>query len=350
LSILIGIIIFGIIVLVHEWGHFIVARMNGILVEEFAIGLGPKLFSTTKGDTMYSIRALPLGGYCKMLGEDSVNEDPRAFNSKKVSQRIAVVLAGAIMNFILAFIIFSSIALAIGYGTPIISGFSENSPAQNAGLQINDKIIKINNSKINIFEDLSIAISSSKGEPMQVTYKRDGITNTTTIKPFVDETNAPKIGITSIQKQGLLQSTGEFETIGLIESWQVGYYKLTFWIKVTINGIIDLFTFNISLDQMAGPIGVITVIDTIYDETKINIMDVIINMANFAGLLSVSIGAFNLMPIPALDGGRLVFLIIEGIRRKPIPEELEGRVHFVGFVLLMGLALIVAYQDILKLF
>ena len=350
MSIIIGILVFALIVLVHEWGHFIVARMNGILVEEFAIGMGPKLFGVTKGDTLYTIRALPLGGYCKMLGEDKNETDPRAFNNKKVWQRMLVVVAGAFMNFVLAVFLFSSIALFSGYSTTTIIGFSENSPAQEAGLSVGDEIIKINNDKMHIFEDLSFAIASSNGEPIEVTYKHNNEVITTTITPYIDEYGSAKIGVIPEQEQGISQSNEGYKKIGFFEAIMVGWYKLVFWIKVTIDGIISLLTFNVAINQLAGPIGVVSAIGTIYDQTiKESIMEFIFYMANFAALLSLSVGAFNLMPFPALDGGRFVFLSIEGILRKPVPEEIEGRVHFIGFALLMLLALVVAIEDILRI-
>jgi regulator of sigma E protease len=350
LSIIIGIFIFGLIVLVHEFGHFIVARFNGIFVEEFAIGMGPKLVSVNKNNTMYSIRLLPIGGYCKMLEEDEEGKEAMSFNSKKVSQRISVVLAGAIMNFILAIVIFIAIALTTGYRTTTIGNFTENSPAQMAGLQVGDQIVRINGSRVNIFEDLSMAINNSHGRPIEVTYRRNGVTNTTVIQPVADTSGNIRIGIMPKQLQGINGSAPGIENIGFFEAISAGYYQLLFWTRLTIGGIIDLFTFNIGIEQMAGPIGVVSFIGVIYEETSANRMDFIINMFNFAALLSVSVGAFNLMPIPALDGGRLVFLTIEAIRKKPISEEVEGKVHLVGFIVLMGLAVVVAYQDILRLF
>lgn len=350
MQIIIAIIIFGIIVFVHELGHFLAARMSGILVEEFAIGMGPKLFSYKKGDTVYSIRALPIGGFCQMLGEDSGVNDPRSFNNKSIFKRVIVIIAGAMMNFILAIVIFISIAYFFGFSVPVISGFINNSPAEASELEIGDQIISVNNRRIRVNESLSYSIFRSNGNEVEITYRRNGAIYSTNITPMY-ENGTYQIGIASTLFTGIFNTSTEFERANLFQSISNGFWKIGFFINLTIDGIVGLITATISIDELSGPIGVVSVIGDIYTETiERSILDVVINLANFAALLSVSIGAFNLFPIPALDGGRLIFLIIEAIRRKPITAEVEGKVHFAGFVLLMGLAVFVAFKDITKIF
>jgi regulator of sigma E protease len=361
MSIIISLVIFGIIVLVHEWGHFIAARKSGILVEEFAIGMGPKLFGVQKGDTLYTVRLLPIGGYCKMLGEDGADDDPRAFNNKPIYKRVLVVIAGAFMNFLLSIFIFGSINFFIlGVSLPIISSVVDGSAAAKSELAVGDEIIKINGSKIYTFYDLTYNVNKSNGNQIEIQYKRNGVKYTTNTTPqLVDDEY--KIGIVATALRGAIDlpsnesqnandnSSNDLDKAGLFQSYANGFWEVTHWVKITIDGIAGLINKSISLDKISGPIGVVSFVGDIYNETKESALIVIVSMAKFAAVLSVSIGAFNLLPIPALDGGRLIFLIIEAIRRKPITSEIEGKVHFVGFILLMGIAALVAFKDILKI-
>ena len=351
MSVIVALIVFGIIVLIHELGHFIAARKNGILVEEFAIGMGTKIFGIKKGDTLYSLRLLPLGGYCKMLGEDEGCGDDRAFNNKTVLQRVVVISAGVVMNFLLAFIIFTTLAMTNGITVTQLSFVAENSPAMEAGLQVGDKITHINGTKMNIYEDLSAYITESRGQNLLVRIDRNGQILEKEIIPRVNESGRYMIGIASDAKTGFLASPIEgFERAGLIETVQNGFWQILFWIKQTFLGIIKLFTFSLSLDELAGPIGIVNVIGETYEQTLAeSLRTAIQTMVKFTAILSANLGVFNLLPLPALDGGRLVFLTLEGIRKKPIPPEKEGMIHFMGFVLLMALALVIAYNDLMKI-
>ncbi len=352
MSIIIAILVFGIIVLLHEFGHYISARRCGVLVEEFAIGMGPKIYSFQKGDTLYSIRLLPLGGFCKMLGDEAESTDSRSFTNKTMGQRAIILSSGALMNFILAFVLFAGIALLNGFYVPAVRAVLPGSPAEVAGLQIGDRVTKINGSGINIFEDWIYALSTIDGRPMDIEYKRNGQLYSSTITPYRDETTGEyKIGYTPDVALGLFEKPAEgFKRAGFIEALSNGFYKILFYIKVTITGVIRLFTFKMNVSEMSGVIGVVSVINDAYTTTIAqSILSMILTMLNLCAVLSANLGVFNLLPIPGLDGGRLVFVGLEFIRKKPISPEREGFVHFMGFVFLILLAVVIAYSDIRKI-
>ncbi len=351
MSILIALIIFTAIVVIHEYGHFIAARRNGIYVEEFAVGMGPKLFGIRKGETLYSVRLFPIGGFCKMMGEDSESNDSRAFGNKTVLQRIAVVCAGSIMNLCLALVLFTIIVLTAGYAVPIINDTLPDSPARTAGLVEGDRITKLNGASINIYEDLIFALSESKGRPINVTFVRDGQTYEKEVTPYKDANGDYKLGFRPQAKTGVFSEAvdgyGKAPFFGSIAN---GFFRIIFYIKVTFLGFIRLITMKLSVSEMAGPIGVVSVIDNSYKEAiSESIFVTVQTMANIAAILSANLGVINLMPLPALDGGRLAFLLFEGVRRKKINSDREGLVHLIGFVLLMLLAVVIAYNDIRKM-
>ncbi len=352
IPILIGIFAFGILVLVHEMGHFFVAKKCDILVEEFAIGMGPKIFSFTKGETLFSIRIFPLGGFCRLLGDDDTSSDVRAFNNKTVLQRIAVILAGATMNLVLAFFIFTGIVFANGFATNVVREVSPNSPAYSVEILKGDKITKLDNKNITTFNDILLALQLSDGKAIEIEIEREGAKYTKKLTPYRDPKDGVlKIGFVPDAKTGIFeQPTEGYIKAGFFESISQGFLQMTFCIKATIYSLIELIKFNVSVEQMAGPIGAVSMIGDSYNKTiDESIMLTILNISGFIAMLSATIGVFNLLPIPALDGGRLVFLVIEGIRKKPISPEKEGMVHFVGFVILMALGVFIAYNDILKL-
>ncbi len=356
MSLIITILIFGFIILVHEWGHFIVARKSGVFVEEFAIGMGAKIWGKEKNGTLYTIRLFPLGGYCKMKDEDASSTDADSFTNATMPKKFAIIFAGAFMNFVLALSIFILIAFFSGKSTTTIREVKIDSPAQQAGMQSGDIIYKINGKKISNFEDLTFKLSRipKDSEPiLNVTIKRDNKKLDLKIKPKYDEVNKRHlIGILPVLKNGLLSKDVKgIEKSTFLETIKDGYNNMIFTIKVTIVGVVDLFTGKIAFKELTGPIGITPVIDSHYESAmKVSISATILTMLNIMALLSANIGVFNLLPIPALDGGRIVFLTIEAIRGKPIPPEKEGMVHFIGFVLLMGFGIFIAFKDVINLF
>lgn len=342
MGIVLAILVFGLIIFIHELGHFLLAKANKIRVDEFSIGMGPRLFSFVKGETRYSLKILPLGGSC-MMGEDDADDmSEGSFNSKSVWARMSVIVAGAVFNFLLA-LIFSMIVIGYtGYDEPVISGVMEGYPAEAAGLQAGDRIVKINNKKINIFREITYYIMMNPSEELDVVYKRGGEKHTATITPKQDESGNYYMGI---------KGSTEYTKANLLTATQYGAYEVKFWISTTIESLKMLVTGEVGTDQLSGPVGIVDVVDDTYKESKnYGAVVVIMQMLNIGILLSANLGVMNLLPLPALDGGRLVFLIVEAIRGKRVPPEKEGWVHAAGMVLLLALMAFVMYNDIVKLF
>ncbi len=341
MTIIMALVVFSILVIVHEFGHYIAAKKAGILVEEFAVGMGPKLFGKQVGETLYSIRLFPIGGFCRMLGEDSSSEDERAFNNKHVFKRMIVILAGAFMNFLLAFVIIFILKSMNGYIAPVVGELRPDYPAEQVGLQKGDTIIAINGKKIRIYEDLAMLTDENKNNTAVVTIKRDN--------ELIDYSITPKLSEDG--SQWLIGFVPQSAVKGnIFEIVKQSFWNLIFYIKYTILGFVQLFTLQVSTEEMAGPIGIINLMGESYQSgLKHSISLAIQRVAQIAALISANLGVVNLLPLPALDGGRFMFLLIEAIRRKPISAEKEGLVHFIGFVALMILAVFVAYNDVINL-
>ncbi len=342
MGIILAILVFGIIVFIHELGHFLLAKANKIRVDEFSIGMGPRLFSFVKGETRYSLKALPIGGSC-MMGEDDVEDiGEGSFNSKSVWARMSVIVAGAAFNFILA-LIFSMIVIGYtGYDEPIVSGVIENFPAEEAGIQEGDRIVKLGNKRIHIWREISYNNMLHPGETVDVVYERDGETHEVTLTPKKDEDGAYLLGITSPTK---------YTRPNLLTSVQYGVYEVKFWIDTTLSSLKMLILGKVGVDQLSGPVGIMDVVDDTYQQSKsYGVMVVLMQMLNIGILLSANLGVMNLLPLPALDGGRLVFLIIEAIRGKRVAPDKEGWVHTAGMVLLLALMAFVMFNDVKRLF
>ena len=342
MGIILAILIFSFIVFFHELGHFALAKKNGIDVEEFSIGMGPTLVSKEYKGTVYCIKLLPIGGSC-MMGEDEEATDSAGnFNNKSVWARMSVIAAGPVFNFILAFV-FAVILVAIsGYDKPVAAGVNEGYPAAEAGIQAGDEIVKMGNKKINIFREISTYNQFHQGEDVEVTYIHQGEKKTVTLRPkYNEEAKYYMLGI----------APGRNEKAGILTSMQYGIYEVKYWICTTVSSLKMLVTGQIGIDQLSGPVGIVDVVDSTYKESMdYGMSAVLANMINIAILLSANLGVMNLLPLPALDGGRLVFLVIEAVRRKRISPEKEGYVHFVGIVLLMLLMVFVMYNDIQRVF
>lgn len=350
MSVLIAILIFSLIILVHEYGHFIAARKCGIMVEEFAMGMGPKIFSKKMGETVYSLRLFPVGGFCKMLGEDGEDSDERAFCNKSVFRRIIVLSAGALMNFLLALIIFFAINLFNGMAVPVVTSVMEGFPAQQAGLMPGDRMLKVNDTRINIYDDFSFALDGVGDKPFDLTVKRGNETITVQTKTsFLEDEGRYIVGFTPQHKAGIL-ADGDVAKVGFFEALYTGFFQIIFWIKATFVLLIRMFTTGFSLDAFTGPIGLVSTLGTVYTETsQRGVWVTVLTMSNFLAFISTNIGMFNLLPLPALDGGRLLFLFIEGIFRKRVDPSKEEMVHFIGLILLLALAAVVAVKDIIRI-
>lgn len=340
-GVILALLVFGIIVMIHELGHFLLAKKNGIRVDEFAIGMGPKIWGKQVGETMYCIRLLPLGGSCTM-GEDSDDMSEGSFNSKSVWARISVIAGGPVFNFILAFILSVILVGMIGYDEPVIGDVTPGYSAEEQGLQAGDRIVKMNGKKINIWREVVYYNVFHAGETVEMVYERDGEKHTATITPKKDENGSYKLGVVS---------PGEYKKANVFTALKYGLYEVKFWISTTVQSLKMLITGQVGVNELSGPVGIVDMVGDTYEQSKAyGFLVVLMEMMNIGILLSANLGVMNLLPIPALDGGRLVFLIIEAIRGKRVPPEKEGVVHFIGLVLLLALMAFVMFHDIKRLF
>jgi regulator of sigma E protease len=369
IPILIFIVILGLVVFVHELGHFLMARRCGIFVEEFAMGMGPKLIAfkgkkkalnPIEGEddvTLYTLRALPLGGFCKMRGmEENVEGDPESFNNKSVFNRILVIVGGAAMNFLLAVILFFVLAFLVGYNTPTVAGLQAGRPAQAAGMQVGDRITHINGSRVSLWENLTFAIEMSGGEPMDVRVNRDGQRLTLTMAAVQDPDGVFRIGMNPTPVFGRLDTIpegwGDYYRTNIIGSLGTAVEMIGFHISTPFR-MLARFVTRQSLPEgveVVSIVGIGAQVTEVYQVVvQHGILPTVLTMISIAGAISAAIGIMNLLPIPALDGARLLFLIVEAIRRKPIPQEKEGMVHTIGFVVLIVLILALIARDIVRL-
>lgn len=343
MSIIFAIIIFSLIIIFHELGHFLVAKKCDVKVNEFSLGLGPTILHFTKGETTYSLKLFPFGGACMMEGEDEESNDGRAFNNKSVWQRFAIVFAGPFFNFIMAYVLSVILIGCMGYDAPVISGVMEGYSAEAEGMQAGDRIVAINNYRVHFYQEVTVYSFFHPGEPMEVLYERDGEKRTAHITPvFHEEENRYLLGFL---KDYTREKGNIFDTL------RYGFYEMKYQIYSTFQSLKMLVTGKLTVKDMSGPVGIVKTIGDTYDQSvSSGAFYVAMNMVNIAILLSANLGVMNLLPLPALDGGRLVFFIVEAIRGKRINEEIEGRVHLIGFALLMALMVFILFSDIQKLF
>ncbi len=343
MKIIVALLVFSAIIIMHELGHFLLAKFNGITVNEFSLGMGPRLLSFELGQTRYSLKLLPFGGSCMMMGEDGEDEGEGSFGSKSVWARISVIAAGPLFNFILAFLLSIFIVGNIGYDPAIVRGVAEGYPAEEAGLKAGDVITKMNGKRIHLSREFSNYVLFHEGETVEFEYERDGQKYTATVVPIMTE-NGYKYGI-SAGNVNYRQKTN------LLETLKYSAYEVYYWIDTTLQSLGMMLSGGVKLDDMSGPVGVVEVIGDTYEESKEDgTLYVWLNLFNVAILLSANLGVMNLLPIPALDGGRLLFLIIEAVRRKRIDPETEGKIHFAGLMLLLALMVVVMFNDIRKIF
>lgn len=342
MGIILAILVFSLIVFIHELGHFLLAKANKIRVDEFAIGMGPKIVGFTKGETTYCIKLFPFGGSC-MMGEDDVEDvGEGSFNSKSVWARISVIAAGPVFNFVLALIFAIIVVSFTGYDKPVISGVLEGFPAEEAGMQEGDEIVRLNGKKIHVWREITYHNMFHQGETVEVEYERNGEKKEVTITPKKDEDGNYLLGVSSPSK---------YEKANVITAVQYGAYEVRFWIKTTLESLKMLFTGKVGVDQLSGPVGIVDAVDDTYQQTKsYGALIVFLQMLNIGILLSANLGVMNLLPLPALDGGRLVFLVLEAIRGKRVSPKKEGWVHGIGLILLLLLMAFVMFNDIRKLF
>ncbi len=347
MTLLLFVLIFGIVVISHEFGHFIIAKMNGIKVIEFAVGMGPTLLGFTKGETKYSLKLLPIGGACMFEGEDGLHvgeegESDRSFNKANVWARISTVVSGPLFNFILGGIVAVIMVSMIQINLPVIK-IMESGPAVEAGLQTGDRIVALNDEKVYLFEEMMLFNRVNGGKEVEVTFERDGKLMTTVLQPeYNQESGSYMFGVYC---DAVAEESG-------IARLKYAWYEIRYCVKNTYKSLLMLVRGEVKSEEVSGPVGIaVNVVGKTYDVAKeYGWQTVLVNMLNIVLLLTINLGIINLLPIPALDGGRLIFLLLEVVRGKPIPPEKEGMVHFVGLVFFMGLMVVVLFNDLRNIF
>lgn len=434
MSILFGVIIFSVLVFIHEFGHFIIAKKNGVRVVEFSIGLGPTIFSFGKGETKYSLKALPFGGACQMLNKELAGEEEsemdmeRSFESKSVWSRMAIIFAGPLFNIILAFILALIVIGYAGYDPAVVTSVGEGSAAEEAGLKKGDIIIEYDGAGIDLGREIYLEqyINPPTDKEIVIVYERDGKEYETKLKPkYVEKymmgieymaTEGKPVELSGVAKDGPCDKAGvkagdklksidgndipdleafnaylaknpltdktihmifdrDGEEIAVditptlgIQSYQTGfnynlgrieasgldtikyaYVEVKYQIKTVFKSLGMLFTGQLGVNDFTGPVGIVDVIDDVYESSQEDgAWYVFLNLVNFSIMLSANLGIMNLLPIPGLDGGRLVFLIIEAVRGKPVKHE--EYINVAGMLLLMLFAMYVLFKDIINLF
>lgn len=334
-----ALVLLGVLITAHELGHFLVARWCGIEVKEFAIGMGPKIWSRKgKKGTQFSLRALPLGGFCMYYGEDTEIDDPRAYNKQKVWKRALSIIAGPAMNFVVAFVVGVLIYLLIGVAQPVpfVGQVSENAPAKAGGMLAGDEIVSINGTPIASTELSSKLVQQSGGAPMTMLIRRDGQELPLTVTPeYIEKENTYRIGIV-YAVASMRSSFGD--------SIQNSASLCVQSVRMMYDALAGMLLRGEGTEDVSGFIGTINIIQ---QETR---SGGIPSYMLLAVVISINLGVMNLLPIPGLDGSRLIFCAWEAIFRKPVNRNVEGMIHFVGLVALMGLMLLLTYKDIMALF
>ena len=329
----VAILLFLILILIHEFGHFISAKLLGVKVNEFAVGFGPKLFSFNGKETKYSFKLIPFGGYCAMEGEDEDSADNRAFCNKAAWKRFIIVVMGAVFNLLLGLLIISIILAPLeAFSSTTIAEFDTDAKSAKTGLAVDDKILAVDGRKIYTTYDLSYAFTNIPDGKIDITVLRDGKEKLLNDVTFKTE-----------EADGISYLTVDFKVYGIKKT--VGSY-----LKQTVNtafsycsviwrSLLDMLAGKYGISAVSGPVGVTVAIGQVAKQSLLNLLPIM-------ALITINLGLFNLLPIPALDGGRLLFILIEMIFRKPVPQKYEAAVHTVGFVILIGFMILVAAKDI----
>ncbi len=352
MSVILTLLIFTVIVVIHEAGHLVAAKKFNVLVTEFSVGMGPKLCGFKKGDTAYNIRILPIGGFCRME-ETTDREDVIAFNDTTPIQKIIISFAGPFMNFVLAFVLMVSIGLCTPLTNTHIVSVNEGSPAQSAGLEAGDVITGINSHSVHTREEFEFYKNGGEAADT-ITIRRNGRKLDYVVKPELSQ-GRYIYGIGLSLKAPYLNIMGYDIPDGIVKGSLWEYFLSGFWsvialIKITVVSFVRLVSSKIAVTELSGPIGVTSAVGEVYtDSVSYGLTAVILSMLQLTVLLSANLGVINLFPIPALDGGRIVIGFLELITGRKIPPNIEGFIHFIGFALLMALGIYIAYNDVLKL-
>lgn len=334
--VIIAILFFELIIIVHEGGHFAAARLMKIKVNEFSIGMGPKIFSFTKGETKYSLRWILFGGYCSMEGEDEESESNGSFSSKSVPARMLVVVAGAFMNLLLGFLIIVCIISSQNLvGTPTIAKFDDNAASELSGLMVGDTIKSIDGMRVFTATDVETGLTRSRDDTLSVTVERNGKTETLDVKFDMPEYEGHKY----VNMDFWL--LGKEKTIGsVLKNSAATFVSYTRMVFLSVH---DLLTGRYGLSDLSGPVGTVSVVSSAVKTSFASLLRI-------SAILTVNIGLFNLFPIPALDGWRFFLLLGEGIFKKKLPSKWEYAINAAGLAILIGVMVLVTFSDVTKLF
>ena len=378
---IVSVVMFLVMISLHEFGHFIVAKALKFRVDEFSVGMGPLILKKQKGETQYSLRALPLGGYCKFDEDNPEDDDPRAFVNQKAWKRLIVLLAGGVFNIILGFVLFIVVVFAISpVRTNVVESVVPNSYIEQSGMQAGDTIVAINGKGVSFYNDISLYTQNfTKDENAQLTVKRNGETIDfnfkpteqiiettytengadikTTVNGAVEETRHADysdsfvkddsiIGKTETVTRYIIGFTPAQKNINIFNVWGEAWNETKFVVKLIYQSLWQIITGKIGIREMSGPVGIVNEVNTAVNSGSMSWLYVI----NLVALLTINLGVFNLLPIPALDGGRILFVLWEMITGKRIPPDKEGIVHAIGMALLLLLVLVISFSDIMKLF
>jgi len=350
LYLVVAIFMFGVLIAIHELGHFAAAKLTGVKVNEFSIGMGPLLFSREKGETLYSLRLFPVGGFCAMEGEDEDTGDPRAFTAQSVWKKILILVAGAAMNFLFGLLL---TALLMSSGThactPVIGELMDGFPLEGEqGLMVGDRILSVNGQSVWLCSDVELLLSRSGEEMVDLVVRRDGVRITLNDLPLQRQEYLYQ-GEKQL-KYGLIWSVEELNPLSRLK---LAWYQTLDFVRMVWFGLSDLVQGRAGLKDLSGPVGIVDAIGDVGSQSATLSLG-FWNVMYFVAFIAVNLAVMNLLPIPALDGGRIFFVLVNAlftaVTKKEIDPKYEGYIHTVGFVLLIILMIAVAFNDIWKLF
>lgn len=342
-TVLIAVLVFGGLIFIHEFGHYIFARIFKVTIEEFAIGMGPRLvwYTSKKTNITYSLRMIPIGGFVAMVGEDGESSDPNSFDKKPSWQRFIITVAGAAVNITAGFIAMAILTSMIYlYGTQVRDFYTPEEigseiSSQDSGLMVGDKIVKVNGKKVDIYDELSYEIMRNGNNPVDLTIIRDGevIVLEDVVFP-IDKASGQEFGVLDIKPLAVDRKLGNIIKF----SWE----KSILIVRMCWESIIDLIRGRYSLEAVSGPVGISGAIGDAAKKGPLNLLYLV-------SMISINLGVMNLLPIPALDGGRMIFILIEMISRRRLPKKIEDTINAVGLFVLLGLSFVIMIKDVIAL-
>ena len=334
---IIMILVFGVLIFIHEFGHFFTARRCGVAIKEFAVGMGPTIFSwnSKKYETKYALRLLPIGGFVSMIGEDEESDDKNAFCNKSVFKRMLIVVAGAFMNLLLGFILMMTVVLLQGpIGSTVVAEFDEQA-VSNSQLQVGDEIIKVDGVRVHSGNEVLYEIMNQGHEPVDIVVKRNG-----------EKIKLDNVVFSTVEEPGALFGVMDFkvkqESRSFPNLMKQTFFRSVSTVKMVYDSLIGLVSGRFGVESVSGPIGVAEAVGDAAKNSYINFIYIV-------AILTINLGVVNLIPFPALDGGRFVLLIIEGIRKKPLNRNVEGYINFAGIVVLFAFMIFISFKDVIKL-